>query len=921
MPGNMIQEPYVLADLQQDITGLPRNVYSSDVFAIAGSKKRKRSELALAIDSQGIDIYDVSLHHHVSRLFRQADNEFKVQSSKLITSYAISPQAVFTCPPCSIRLRRLEDEPARRYTYCSVTSPKPQILCFSESPNAQITTTSINLRKEATPVLHLETFETGSGSKVLALHRDGTVTSYSKCLDNEEWHSSINAGTPKSVSEPPIQATATLSLQQARKTILKNREDILITLGPLDDAIDPSLLLVMVRAPAKDAINHSGTLELRVFSIRSPESDTDGLALGAGRKLHSLLTLAMPEPSLFTSKKSQITIYPASGTIHQEAEGTLAVYDLTGSVPRIVHTLVQNDAYSYLRLSPELIASCRGASLSILDLQYGSLQAEGNLKLNHEMVLAQASSKLKNKQTTTENVRLLSYFAPLDVMVVLDGLKLLAIQLVTSQKLRGSRKRKRDGLLVNSIGRGTSSMTGALPCSGEPDGEHVSRGTYLPSSDSQEWKLQEAALDQCLAQNDIKEFERLMATALEIKTYQQDERNPNSRSRSHVDQHAVSYVLKTMFSVDQNSSRNDPSGDIPANLSIRIYPQNIGRWLIDKGLVTLSRVEMSLKKYQALPLTSKLATGSLVRALVNLDPSLEILLSVLASPVPWSSQELAHILIIVTRSPDTEDTENQRLLTNGDGEDSGNKEISQLLNGQTTYQPSSPCPTPLDNELNRRLLNLAMKRLHACPPSSVARALKRELSSSQLRILVDTLRMEIARSGWLSPYMESLETPDLDLQQNDSQMRSIAHLLNCVIDSLGTGGWILGNSTSDDLAETADTIAYMKAEISAALEGIEEATYLKGMLGEMLLCGKDSLKSSVKHNGWTEVQLSALPLKPVSVALNEDSQLLPLGLKPTPVVSTTKVGAGGELIKRSRRDIGRLKSKMVGKYSFDQIIV
>ncbi|KAM0805063.1 hypothetical protein BDR22DRAFT_926324 [Usnea florida] len=898
----MIQKPYVLADIQQDLTGLPRSIYSTDVFAITGSKKRKRSELALAIDRQGIDIYDVQL-------------------SKLITSYAISPQAVFTCPPCSIRLRRLGDEPARRYTYCSVTSPKPQLLCFSESPNAKITTSSISLRKETTPVLHLDTFETGSGSKVLALHRDGTVTSYSKGLDNEEWHSSINAGGSKSVSEQPIQATAILSLQQARKTILKNREDILITLGTLDDAIDLSLLLVMVRAPSKDANSNSGTLELRIFSIRSPGSDTDGLAIGAGRKLQLLVTLAMPEPSFFMSKQSQITIHPASGTIHQEAEGTLAVYDLTGSVPRIAHTLVRNDAYSYLRLSPELIASSRGASLSILDLQYGSLQAEGSLTLNRDIDTDQALKKLKHKRTTTENVRLLSYFAPLDVMVALDGPKLLAIQLVTSQKFGGSRKRKRDGLLVNSIGRGISSMSGAPPSAGEPDGEHISRGTNLPSSDRQNMKVQEAALDRCLAQDDIKEFERLMAAAQEIKTYQQDERNPVSGGRNHVDQQAVSYVLKAMFSVDQISSRFDLGGEKAMNLSIRIYPPNIGRWFIDRGLVTSSHVEMSLKKYQDLSVTSKLATGALVRALAKLDPSLEILLSVLASPVPLSSQELVHILILVTRSPDAEDAENQRLLTNGDGEDGGDMETFQLVNGQATYQPSSPCSIPPGNKPYHRLLNNAMKRLHACPSSSVARALKREMSTSQLRILVDTLRMEIARSGWLSPYIESLETPDLDVQQNDSQMCFITHLLGCVIDSLGTGGWILGNSTSDDLAETADTIAYMKAEISAALEGIEEATYLKGMLGEMLLCGKDTLKSSVTHTGSTEVLLSALPSKPTSVALNADSQLLPLGLKPTPVVSTTKVGAGGELIKRSKRDIGRLKSKMVGKYSFDQIIV
>lgn len=57
----MIQKPYLLAGIQQDSTGLPGNVFAADVLAVAGSKKRKRSELALAIDRQGINIYDVSL--------------------------------------------------------------------------------------------------------------------------------------------------------------------------------------------------------------------------------------------------------------------------------------------------------------------------------------------------------------------------------------------------------------------------------------------------------------------------------------------------------------------------------------------------------------------------------------------------------------------------------------------------------------------------------------------------------------------------------------------------------------------------------------------------------------------------------------------------------------------------------------------
>ena len=800
-----------------------------------------------------------------------------------------------------------------------MTSPKPRLIYFSETSNTEITTTSINLSKEAAPVLHLDTFEAASGNKLLALHEDGTVTIYSSGLEIEEWHSSINAGPSNLGAMPTIQAAATLSLQQARETILRSREDVLAALWPDKDAADRSLLLVITRSPTKDANCRAGTLELQIFHIRTADSDKSDLALGTREKLQMLATLAMPEPSLFNSKNTQITMHTSSGTVYQDTEGVLAVYDLTGSVPRLVHTLVRNDAFSFLRLSPELVASSKGTSLSIMDLRYGSLQAEATLTLDHEANITLKSRKSEDESTTTKSLRLLSYFAPLDVVVALDRRKLLAVQLSTTQKLGESRKRKREVLLVDSIGRSSSITTWTPPTSGKAASKIRSLGTYLPYFDNLDWKGEKAAMDRCISQNDEKELERLMAAALGMKAIEVDKQISNSEGLNHFDQHAVSYVLKAMFSIDQTPL---DAGDHPRSLTIRFFPRKIGNWLIDKGLLTLNQVELSLKQNGTLPVTSRLATGSLIRALAKLDSSLEILLSLLASPVPLSSQELVHLLVVVIQSPNAEATEMQRLLTNGDGEDdSGHNEKLQLVNGETTHRSLSPSIILSDSNPSRRLLSLAMKRLYTCPSSSVARALRRELSTPHLRILVDTLRMEIARSGWLSPYEDSLDNLDLDLQ-DDNQMCFIAHLLNCVIDSLGTGGWILGNSMSDDLTETADTIAYMKAEISAALEGIEEATYLKGMLGEMLLCGKDSLKSSMKQSKSSESRLPALTAKPLTIALDEeDSQFLPLGLKSAPMVSRTKVGAGGELIKRSRRDIGRLKSKMVGKYSFDRIMI
>lgn len=139
----------------------------------------------------------------------------------------------------------------------------------------------------------------------------------------------------------------------------------------------------------------------------------------------------------------------------------------------------------------------------------------------------------------------------------------------------------------------------------------------------------------------------------------------------------------------------------------------------------------------------------------------------------------------------------------------------------------------------------------------MARALKKELSIAQLRLIIDALRLDIARNGWLSPYDDSLEAAEPDLSDSN-QLCHIAHLLNCAVDSIGIGGWILAASMNDDMNETADTLAYMRAEISAALEGIEEATYLKGVLGEILLCGKNALHSSTKPQRPDQGQITAL---------------------------------------------------------------
>ena len=55
----MIQGPFVLSELPKPLPGSKSKVLAADVYGVGQTRKRKRSELAVAIDGEGINLYDV----------------------------------------------------------------------------------------------------------------------------------------------------------------------------------------------------------------------------------------------------------------------------------------------------------------------------------------------------------------------------------------------------------------------------------------------------------------------------------------------------------------------------------------------------------------------------------------------------------------------------------------------------------------------------------------------------------------------------------------------------------------------------------------------------------------------------------------------------------------------------------------------
>jgi len=759
-------------------------------------------------------------------------------------------------------------------------------------------------------------YSSTSPNKVLAIHEDGRVTCYSQDLGTEEWSTPIPSDS-ETTQNFHVEFANVLSVEVAKKAILKDREDVLASFDTERGQSDGSLLLMLVRAREKGETSASGALKFMILTISETSPIAEEHSSRSTQKLKLLGSTLIPEPSKLLLETSAITMHVASGIIYQNAKGFLAVYSLTGLVPRLEHELEldRDTDVSYLRLSTNLLACSSHAGLSVIELPYCSIQAQCSLT---DIV---SSLKPADREVSDAQIRLLSYCAPSDLAVALSGRKIIAIQLWTATLQNGVvRKRKREGLLINSIGRGSAINSKSL-LNQTSNRKIKSLGTYMPTSSTKDkWDDHVVDLDRCALQGDAAGFETMAAPLLDMEIQEDNQLTFQSATHSRIDQCGIYHILSKIFSVDQSQHLGiDELMAISGTLKIRFLPSRICNLLIERGFMTLSNIEKSLKSSGALPTTSKLATGMLVRAFAEFDSSLELLSTLIASPVPLSSGELVHTLAIVTRgSSPSQSRESTNLVTNGEGESSDHDVQMLLTNGGTEQDQSSPPPIIDQENCSHPILTMAIKRLYAIPSSSISRALKTELSTPQLRTLVDALRMEIARSGWLSPYEDHLSAPPTDPPAND-QISHIVHLLNSTIDSIGTGGWISGTSLSDSLADSDDTIAYMKAEISAALEGIEEATYLKGMLEEMLLCAKHSPIGLSKISG--ENQLDAVPAKPVTVPLEEVSNVLPLGLKPAQGVSTTKVVGGGELVRRSKRDIGRLKSKMVGKYSLERIVI
>ncbi|KAI5920464.1 hypothetical protein F4810DRAFT_414075 [Camillea tinctor] len=934
-----VQKPCVLNTLPRPLDPTTGRYVVGEVYGSRpGSRKRKRrTELTVGIDGEAVNIYDI-------------------MSARLVTSYPIPPQSRITCPSCSIRRRGEGANEIARYTYSATQEyKKHKVTLFKDQVDAAGKTTSSTHYASLgsgpsvvclAPLLSATSpTSTTQQEELLVVRENGEIISLDLENLKTKWASSPTAlqqdlADGSSKSNFKVEFCRPVPISEVIKGIFKGDGTVFgLSLGSAQTKTDEGEVLILVSSsgPLKQQTRHLHIIGLLQRSII---------------QLHTLPILSSPEQE---EGDSQYHLDARTGSLLElRKKKTLVTYDLTASVPKIASTLDPEGATSFLYLSKTSLLCATNRQLKVFNPVFRSLQDSVEIELNED--------------NDPPSCRLVAYFSLMDYAVAIIDSNLVAIQLIAPRKR--SAKRRAEGLLIDSIGRGIhTAKRASTEVSRDTPGKSVFYN-YIPGSIQgeywQNWLGDEAKADRLLAANDIDGFEALLAEKFGLQINKSQAPNgpdganaskdsiswqwPKSRTGyPQVDRRWVLYTINQAFQWIELSSTgqilnrwcrwNEPTSIDPNSPRlICMLPQsNVIYYLVDAGHLTLSNVKAAFRgRLSTEEQADSFLAEQLITHLADIDPSLKLLVAYL-SATKLGAIELLLVLRTLMRSFELVQDPRKplpKLLTEGPAEQATNGSDETVDNENIVVMELDD----LEDEIQKTVsylnedagirgtgLSVAFAKLGSCPGVSMIKALRSTFKPEEILSLVHLLRVELVKGGWTARYLDHTEferDPTLDAPP-DGIIKLLADLLGRCVDSIGPGGWLLNDALlagNDD--DSSDFIASLKLEVSAALEGIEEAAYLRGVVGEAVrFCESSSVKKTPTPTTTTTTPGTVDLTKPIPLRIREPtSGALPLGLKPASErIAPHKVVSGGEVVARTQRETGHLVSQQVGAYSLERI--
>lgn len=877
-------------------------------------------------------------------------------SSRLITSYPISPQSVFTCSPVSTRWRIAKSKDVSRYTYISSRDPKPKITLFKDIIGASGDTNSTSLTEKvdhAPKIVHLSTTspsisvdanEKGTVSDLIAVAEDGSVM----CFQGEElqkkWQTSPEILRQDLATVPKGSRLQVELVQSALATDViagffgGKQEAFAALLHTAQDDVSSLDTLVLV---TKTTGKGTATRHLHILGMVSSDSQASG-------RLVQIHTSPIPLSPSTSSGPGALRLDITSGSLMELQEDALVTYDLTSTVVKVDSTLQVPDVKSFLRLSKTSVLAAKSDSLDVYNPVFQSLQASAAMAVDPT-----------GKGSSTSAFSLVAYFARLEIAVAIHGASLVAVQL-EAPRTRG-KKRRAEGLLIDSLGRGITQHKDIAKKQKMPES---SFSEHLPGSVTgnywSEFTAETSRADELLAANDLAGFEEVLAGKFGIQTKPADVADGKSTehevdpeqaklpewvwpvTRSDyppVDRRWVLYAITRVFAWEDAPE----SGVDQTRLSCKLPDSNLLNCLIDAGYLTISNIKSAFKdELRGVDDIDYVLGEEVPQVLVQADPLFELLLSYLSSTKLGAVELLTAIRLIMRSLELVQDPTKiaPKLLTfESQKSDTADQDDSTIDADQSAFgyeldrleQELEVTEHYLGDEsiVRARGLSVAFGKLGSCPRVSTIRTLRRSYMPEEILSLIYVLRMELVKDGWTTRYLDTTRLDEDDELEAppDGSISLLADLLCRCIDAVGPGGWLINDAIvaagAGDHMDSADFLASLKLEISAALEGVQEAVFLRGIISEAVRYGNQVQKmeqeAGQKHRRGdpTALVLHGYGGK----ATGGESAVLPLGMKAKERVSAEKIISGGEIARRRKREVGQLISQKVGAYSLERISI
>lgn len=758
------------------------------------------------------------------------------------------------------------------------------------------------------PVEHVDCVPTGTNISdtstdfdVITIQRSGKVTNFSKDLKTTHWTADIASIVPSPSGLDSLTARLRFATVEQASTLvagpLRNHPEILLQLQPAvsDRKIlkFTHVLCTILEEPQSDG--KPPLLHFRLHMIQQPSS-----VASMSSHLRRLVEWQLPPDEKFDLCNYNLDI--RTGLIQRTTSNAVSLIDLASTFPMKSQLLSVGNSEitgcAHIR-GPLVIVSSK-ESCTIHNLRYQTV-----LDRRHTSLTSLGDHQRKRKRPAADSVqgpiRIVQFFPKSGRVVGLSKTHIVALNINPIVKTE-KHKRRRIGLLAHSLGQRASHLA-----QGETNAGYASQAK--DDTEARDWITYKSSIDKASA--------TARAPGLDAEFCRLVVEN-GTLSAEAVRKRAL-YVLSKIFGWHKTKRHSKE----PATHSLHILciPSATSTWLMSRGYFTASNIQKSLrstaKSTCPIPVIS---IGDLVESMAHHDHSLTCLCEWIELQPQTDPQGLVHALRILLESFEASDNLFEDQMLTNDVEQ-GEQEMKDVLSEEETaaQHDLQVATTFLEDglQVRARAIRLCLNTLAACfQPSVITTSLTRGLERRHILLLIDLLRFDLVESGWGSNILDFSATAESGEGRNKT-ISPLCTLLNCAVDALGGAGWLSGSyglGVDQNLAE--GFVSTLRMDTSAVLAGIQESTFFTGFLKDFLRF-EETLAHSSRSSRSAAYHARNEEIKPDD--LRSVNARLPLGLSSVQIISQTRIADGGEIYKRTGRDMREEVNRRQGVYSFGRI--